>query len=52
MNPIVLAATLAHLKQNTRHCLKCGHRQVVAADRVKVAVTCRHCGASLPPKAS
>lgn len=52
MNPMALAATILHLKQNTRTCPKCGHRQIVAADRARQAVTCRHCGGSIPPKSS
>ena len=48
MNPFfhVIAGTVAAL---ARRCPNCGHRQIVAASHRNEAVTCKRCGAAIPP---
>jgi len=55
MNPIfawVIAETTARttLDMLTRRCPKCGRRQVVPGEKLKLEVKCERCGAKVPPE--
>lgn len=55
MNPIfgwIIAGTAARttLEMLTRWCPKCGRRQVVPEEKLRLKVKCQRCGAGVPPK--
>jgi ribosomal protein S27E len=47
MGSPIIAASL--LNASKRKCPKCGRKQSVSAFAAQQAVTCRRCGASIPP---
>ncbi len=48
---MVLYATAATAAARAkRTCPKCGHARIVPREKARETVTCRHCGAKMPPR--
>jgi ribosomal protein S27E len=50
MNPYIISTIIGTIKGLRRTCPKCGHTQIVPADKKNQTVPCSHCGADIPPK--
>jgi ribosomal protein S27E len=47
---VIFAAAIRTILDLKRKCPKCGHGQFVSSDKRHQSVTCKACGAPIPPR--